>query len=147
MRNLSESETPRPEPGSTELIHLRTERHLETVEQLGTGGMEHADATWYVEMNNMVVKKFHGNPHFAFQDSDPGVLERYLRLDAHARAILSGQPEPEVIVGRTVDNSPEAVRDAVRGVVQPEGSPQTAAEVKATANRITEQVQELRPTG
>ena len=129
MRNLSKSaapvgarqaETSRPEPSVAEMSHRRTEMHLRTVDDLVAGGMGQEDAVWYIQMRNMVVHTFHDNPHAAFQSSDPGVEERYLRLDAQAKAIGGGEggQKPEVFAFKTADRPTQDIVRVVEDALQ-----------------------------
>ncbi|KKW39234.1 MAG: hypothetical protein UY85_C0011G0023 [Candidatus Peribacteria bacterium GW2011_GWB1_54_5] len=158
MRNLSEpaapvgarqAETPRPEPGSAEMSHRRTEMHLRTVDELVTGGMGQADAVWYVETANMVTHKFHGRADFAFQESDPGVKERYRRLDTQAKAIYEGGEGGQVVafsmedastreILRTVDDALGRMRAGVSHYGN--GTPKCNQMLAAEGSRIAEAV-------
>ncbi|HLD32510.1 MAG TPA: hypothetical protein VJB10_02895, partial [Candidatus Peribacteraceae bacterium] len=87
------------------MSHRRTEMHLRTVDDLVAGGMGQEDAVWYVEMANMVAHRFHDNTGFAFQESDPGVEKRYLRLDTQAKAIYEGGEGGQVVAFSMEDAS------------------------------------------
>ena len=126
----------------------RTELNVDTVHQLVAGGMDPIDAPWLIETNNMVVKTFHGNADYAFQESDPGVKERYLRLLAHAKTILSKEQEPFVLAFQTDGESTqqvvcivdEAVRRLRIGVSHYGDTPKGNQMLAAEGRRIAEAV-------
>ena len=99
------------------MSHRRTEMHLRTVDDLVAGGMGQEDAVWYVEMANMVAHRFHDNTGFAFQESDPGVEKRYLRLDTQAKAIYEGGEGGQVVAFSMEDASTREILRTVDDAV------------------------------
>lgn len=96
-----------------------TEHNIAEADTLVAGGMSQTDAIWFLETHNMVAHVFHGNPAFAFQDSDSGVRERYERLADEVSTILSGDVQQQVVALRvpeasTHENVMRMVEDALR---------------------------------
>ena len=121
-------------------------READSMQQLIDLGMDGNEARKYVLQQEAVDKGYEFHP-----ESVDGLL--FLDRQRTAQQLLGHvQEPPEIenhdILTMRVDDSPDALRDAVRAVIEHgQAKHATAEEVRATVNRAAEEVRSLPATG